>query len=192
MNLIQWPEIVTGLTVGVGVTVLCTPAFWRNVALPLCGICKGVVLIAHQSKTNAADITDLKHVVKVNGAQTAIAIDQNKVILELLEAAVVQYDVHGDVVWVSDRWTKFAGIQRDEAIGNGWIRSIHGEEQQRVVEAWKKAVADQSPLTIIFRFTTGYRVQSKAVPIEFEGDVVGYRAQIEPMNQVERQANIQA
>jgi PAS domain S-box-containing protein len=56
---------------------------------------------------------------------------------------VFETDVNGLCVYVNDRWLEIAGMNREEALGEGWNKALHPEYRQRVMTEWGAAVREQ-------------------------------------------------
>jgi PAS domain S-box-containing protein len=72
----------------------------------------------------------------------------------------------GSLIYVNERWCEMAGISAKEATGDGWVRIIHPEDRQRVLEDWGVAVAAGAPYRGEFRFL---RPDGRIVWIEGNG-----------------------
>jgi diguanylate cyclase (GGDEF)-like protein/PAS domain S-box-containing protein len=65
--------------------------------------------------------------------------------------AIFETDAAGSAVFVNDRWLDYAGLTREQSLGFGWAQAIHPEDRERVVSAWKAAVAKGADLDLEFR-----------------------------------------
>jgi diguanylate cyclase (GGDEF)-like protein/PAS domain S-box-containing protein len=74
--------------------------------------------------------------------------------LETLRQAPVgifRTDADGRCVFVNDRWCEFAGIPAHEALGHGWVQTIHPDDRDRVVDEWNAATTERRDSNIEFR-----------------------------------------
>jgi two-component system sensor histidine kinase/response regulator len=55
---------------------------------------------------------------------------------------IFETDADGRVTYVNARWAEIAGMTPEEALGDGWKRAIHPEDQPGVFEEWSAAVRD--------------------------------------------------
>jgi diguanylate cyclase (GGDEF)-like protein/PAS domain S-box-containing protein len=46
----------------------------------------------------------------------------------------------GEYEYVNDRWCTLAGIQAEEAFGDGWTRALHPDDAARAIRDWSSAV----------------------------------------------------
>lgn len=182
MGLISWPEVVTGTVIAVAAAVATSP-LWLKLATPLTTICKTQLFRARLEQENASRLDAVEGKVAVNGEQTAISIHQNKMILEVLESAAMQAEAAGKVEWVSHRWTTLSGIQRDEAMGDGWFSAIRADDQEYVIRRYEDAIAKGRPMNADFHFVTGQRVRQTMEPIHHDGKVVAWLSEFERINQ---------
>ncbi len=65
---------------------------------------------------------------------------------------IFRTDVHGDCVYVNERWIEVAGITLEQALGQGWTAAIHPEDQSAVAAEWYTSVHDQRPFRLEYRF----------------------------------------
>lgn len=54
--------------------------------------------------------------------------------------------------FVNDRWCELAGLQAEQALGDGWIAAIHPDDRERVLAEWEVASAAGGHAVIEFRF----------------------------------------
>ena len=54
----------------------------------------------------------------------------------LSPAGVYLTDADGNCVYVNDCWREMAGLEPEEALGRGWVRAIHPDDREVVVERW--------------------------------------------------------
>ncbi|MBV8842377.1 MAG: PAS domain-containing protein, partial [Bryobacterales bacterium] len=52
----------------------------------------------------------------------------------------------GAIDFINERWLEFSGFSAEEALGWGWETSIHPEDRQRFLAAWRAAVASGQPM----------------------------------------------
>ncbi len=88
-------------------------------------------------------------------------------------------DRKGDFLFVNECWCDFAGLPPEEAQGQGWIRALHPDDKERILEEWQGVVAAALPFDDEFRFRTPQGrimwVHGKAVGLCDEaGQIGGY------------------
>ncbi len=88
-------------------------------------------------------------------------------------------DSEGRCRYVNRRWCEMAGLRREEALGDGWTRSVHPEDRERIVSAWYDMAGSQSGWSMEYRFQTPEGrvtwVHGHAAPIlDRDGTLAGY------------------
>lgn len=53
----------------------------------------------------------------------------------------------GHCVWVSPKWQELTGISYEDAMGWGWVNSIHSDDREKVTEEWKDAITSRRPFS---------------------------------------------
>jgi PAS domain S-box-containing protein len=57
-------------------------------------------------------------------------------------------DEEGRCTYVSRRWIEYTGVAPDEALGLGWLRTVHPDDDARVRAAFLEAVARRQPFSV--------------------------------------------
>jgi len=88
-------------------------------------------------------------------------------------------DASGQCLYVNDRWCELSGLNQQEALGEGWARSVHPEDRERVLNHWNQATREQTAMQIEFRLQQPsgriHWVVGQCVPKkEGSGEVTGY------------------
>ncbi|QCE42412.1 PAS domain S-box protein [Psychroserpens sp. NJDZ02] len=65
--------------------------------------------------------------------------------------AIYQSDKDGVCNYVNEEWLKYSGQTFNESLGFGWSNAIHPQDQDRVMEEWKQAVATETDLISDFK-----------------------------------------
>lgn len=63
-----------------------------------------------------------------------------------------EHDKDGLCVWVSDGWCALTGMQREDAIGNGWVNAVAASDRPRVMEAWRRAVIEKRVFSEVYKY----------------------------------------
>ncbi|WP_396602967.1 PAS domain S-box protein [Algibacter sp. R77976] len=71
-------------------------------------------------------------------------------------AGIFQTNLDGSCNYVNDKWTKYAGISFEEAMGYGWATAIHPDDSERISEEWEQHI-----LTSNIELETEFRFQHK-------------------------------
>lgn len=77
-------------------------------------------------------------------------------------------DPDGKVLSVSSKWTEATGVTLDNALGDGWIASLHPDDVATTLEKWKHSLASGAPFDAPYRIRLvdgSYRwVRARAFP----------------------------
>ncbi|MCX9085109.1 MAG: PAS domain S-box protein [Candidatus Methanoperedens sp.] len=114
---------------------------------------------------------------------------------ELSPVGVFYADAKGDYTYINERLIEIAGLTQEEALGKGWLNSIHQNDRDRIRSQWYQAVNDRQPFKSEFRFlnkdgkTTWVLGQSITEPADIEGVVryIGTITDITERKQAEEQ-----
>lgn len=83
-------------------------------------------------------------------------------------------DEHGQGVFVNDRYTEITGLDAEQALQDGWMRSVHPDDRERVDREWREAHAARSPVETTYRFRRADGeerwVDGRAAPVRDEAD----------------------
>ena len=60
-------------------------------------------------------------------------------------------DVDGRCAYVNKRWTEFTGKPPNQALGEGWLQSVHPDDREHVLAMLMKAVDTRVKFTTEFR-----------------------------------------
>ncbi|MFI5142674.1 MAG: PAS domain S-box protein, partial [Thermoanaerobaculales bacterium] len=92
---------------------------------------------------------------------------------------IFQTDEHGSTVYVNQRWTEISRLSADQALGTGWIQSVHPEDRERLTVGWEDAIREGRESSADYRFIrpdgTVAWVIGHAVPMtDATGRLAGY------------------
>jgi PAS domain S-box-containing protein len=65
-----------------------------------------------------------------------------------------QTDVEGEYTFVSDRWCAITGLEREAALGLGWVQALHLDDRDKLVDQWRLAIWQGADFSAEFRFVT--------------------------------------
>lgn len=105
-------------------------------------------------------ITSRKVISSQNGAQESLRTDltdskdllysirdeviaRNRVMSHAIDRAVFECDPEGSCVFVNREYQHLTGLAASDALGLGWLRCVHHDDQMRVRLAWEWAVQNQ-------------------------------------------------
>ncbi len=88
-------------------------------------------------------------------------------------------DAAGACVFVNERWCELAGLGGEAARGQGWMRALHPEDREKVVEAWNVATQSATAFEQEFRMRRpdggeSYVVSSAVPERDERGALVAY------------------
>lgn len=92
---------------------------------------------------------------------------------------IFQTDIHGQCIYVNERWCEIAGLSPAQAMGDGWINAFHPEDRAVISNAWHQMVESGGEFTREYRLQTpGGKitwVYGHAAPLKKEsGEKAGY------------------
>jgi PAS domain S-box-containing protein len=71
---------------------------------------------------------------------------------ELSPVGIFRTDSEGDCTYINERWQMIAGITLEEALGKGWVQSLHPDDRNRISEKWQQAAMKGRPFISEYRF----------------------------------------
>ncbi|GHN00768.1 diguanylate cyclase [Cytophagales bacterium WSM2-2] len=97
---------------------------------------------------------------------------------------IYKTDAAGHRTYVNKTWREITGRPESEAFGSGWAKAIYEEDRQKVIDAWREAVNNQTNFQLEFRFDNpikGLRwVRNQATPLRnSQGVVTGFIGSVE-------------
>jgi PAS domain S-box-containing protein len=61
-------------------------------------------------------------------------------------------DIHGGCTYINKMWSDTSGCSLRCALGDGWLRSLHPDDRDRVAQAWHAFVHDGKPFNCEYRY----------------------------------------
>lgn len=86
-------------------------------------------------------------------------------IISRMGLASFESDKSGLYTFVSKQWFEFTGLTSDEAIGNGWLNSIHENERNEVFGEWELCVKQSREFNVKTTLSNSKSVSIIAWPI---------------------------
>ncbi|CDN10879.1 Phytochrome, two-component sensor histidine kinase [Richelia intracellularis] len=65
---------------------------------------------------------------------------------------IFRIDAQGNCLYVNERWCEIAGLSYQQALGEGWVRAIHGDDRENVFRVWYESARQQQPFQLEYRF----------------------------------------
>ena len=72
-------------------------------------------------------------------------LEQFRRIADLSPLLQCTVDPDGSVDWFNQQWCDYTGQRLDEAVGDGWLATIHPEDRPTVLERWHRSLASGEP-----------------------------------------------
>ncbi len=71
---------------------------------------------------------------------------------EVLPVGIVRTDAEGECTYVNERWCGLTGLDRRQALGDGWAQALHPGGRARIFAKWKEVSAEAGAFAEEFRF----------------------------------------
>ena len=113
---------------------------------------------------------------------------------QLSPVGIFQTDGDGDFLYMNERWCEIAGLEQSEALGQGWARSMHSDDRDRVLTEWQEATDHAVPFKTEFRFQrtdggTSWVLGEAVVQRSDAGKVTGYVGTVTELHRVDGARN---
>ena len=103
--------------------------------------------------------------------------------------------IDGSVEFLNKRWLEYAGLTEHETAGWGWVRALHPDDSQNLIDTWRRILASSRPGEVearLRRFDGEYRwFLFRAVPsFDPQGNLVrwcGTNADVEELKRAEQE-----
>jgi diguanylate cyclase (GGDEF)-like protein/PAS domain S-box-containing protein len=98
---------------------------------------------------------------------------------EQLPVGVFINDVEGECRYVNDHWRRLSGLTAEEAEGMGWMRALHPDDREPVLQLWRSMAEQGSEIVAQYRFRTpsgrDVWLNTRAVPMRDRAShITGY------------------
>ncbi|MDZ8054721.1 MAG: PAS domain S-box protein [Aulosira sp. ZfuVER01] len=102
-----------------------------------------------------------------------------QLLAEASPACIFHTDVHGNFLYLNQRWSEITGLSLAESLRQAWTKAIHPDDRSQVLTTWNKARASKSPYKSEHRFlkanNTIVWVLCQSLPeIGDDGEIKGY------------------
>ena len=75
-----------------------------------------------------------------------------KTLAEAAPVGIFYTDPNGKCTYINGQWGQIAGLSEEQAMGDGWARAIHPEDQARVSDLWASTAENGQPFEADYRF----------------------------------------
>lgn len=65
---------------------------------------------------------------------------------------IFRTDVEGNCIYVNQRWCTIAGLTPEEALGRGWIKGLHPDDRDNIIDEWYRATQENRSFILEYRF----------------------------------------
>jgi PAS domain S-box-containing protein len=73
-------------------------------------------------------------------------------LMQLAPVGIYNTDQSGRCLYVNEAWCSITGLSLSDALGIGWVRSLHPDDLDAVRLEWRRFIADGGPFHLGFRF----------------------------------------
>ena len=124
----------------------------------------------------AHDVTERQRIARELRAKTA----ELEAVNDAAPLGLLRTDAQGRCTYVNRAWQRLAGLSQEQSLGDGWIRSVHPEDRERVVTEWERTwrAGDRFSGKQRFMHIDGRTVwcEVHASPMLIDGRITGYFA----------------
>ncbi|MFV8322843.1 PAS domain S-box protein [Flavobacterium sp. LS2R12] len=98
---------------------------------------------------------------------------------DVAPVGIFKTDASGYTTFVNPQWCQISGLSFQEALGNGWLKGVHGEDKNSLFKGWANASNNQEKSLSEYRFVRPDGsiawVLGQAIPERnFRNEIVGY------------------
>lgn len=123
----------------------------------------------------ARDISDRKR------AELALLENQRRyrTLAEVSPICIFLTDAQGQCLYMNQRWCEITGLRLEAALGSGWIKYLHPEDCDRVLQDWYTTSKTQVPFKAEYRLLLPegrilWVIGQALAEIDHQGEVKGY------------------
>jgi PAS domain S-box-containing protein len=101
---------------------------------------------------------------------------------------IFRTDTSGYTTYVNPRWSELSGIPFEDALGFGWMKGVHPEDQKPMSDQWAEACKNKIESLAHYRFIKPdgsiVWVMGNSVPEIVDGETIGYVGTITDITQI--------
>jgi len=107
-------------------------------------------------ETELAEINSrLEQIVERRTVELAASEARFRTLATLSPVGIFQVDLDSNCTFVNQKWSDINGISKDEALGTGWVHTIHPDDLGYVFSSWDKSTQQQHPFLAEYRILRG-------------------------------------
>lgn len=100
-------------------------------------------------------------------------------LIQMLPVGIFYTDDLGKCLYANNRWLEMTGLTQEENLGDGWIKAIHPDEREIVVNEWQQALRENKSLKNEFRILSPngkitWVLAQTAAEKDETGEIIGY------------------
>ncbi len=101
---------------------------------------------------------------------------------------IYRTDAMGKTTYVNPQWCELTGLTPNEAMGNEWVKAVHPDDREKIIDGWYERVGKQEKFYAEYRFLrkdgSVVWVLGNTLPEEKDGKVSGYIGTITDITQL--------
>lgn len=113
------------------------------------------VTILKDSKGNPKYIIDtMRDITERKKAEMELIESQQlfQTLSQMSPVGIFRTNPSGQYTYVNPRWTELSGLSHEDALGEGWMLSVHPEDKESIVETWRICIEERTRFVKEFRY----------------------------------------
>ena len=79
--------------------------------------------------------------------------ERYQLLTKMSPVGVFHTDSAGNYLYVNQRWCEISGQLRERSLRQGWVKTIHPEDREELLEKWAESIKTGSPFRAEYRFS---------------------------------------
>ncbi len=97
----------------------------------------------------------------------------------------------GHTTYVNSKWAELSGLKANDAMGTGWLKAIHPDDQTQILGSWQKDISDQKISIAEYRFLHAdgkevYVVGYASPEYDEDKNIIGYIGSITDITELKK------